>query len=60
VERRRLIPTTLFLGALFLAGCHTFARIVLFPSVLPVGVVTSLLGAPFFLALLLREPRRER
>ncbi len=58
VERRRLIPATLFLGALFLAGCHTFARIVLFPSVLPVGVVTSLLGAPFFLWLLLREPAR--
>ncbi len=57
-DSRRLIPSTLLGGALFLAVCHTFSRIVLFPSVLPVGVVTSLLGGPFFLWLLLREPRR--
>ncbi len=57
-ETRRLIPATLAGGALFLAVCYTFSRIVLFPSALPVGVVTSLLGGPFFLWLLLRDPRR--
>ncbi|MBR4833640.1 MAG: iron ABC transporter permease [Thermoguttaceae bacterium] len=57
-ETRRLIPATLVGGALFLAVCYTFSRIVLFPSVLPVGVVTSLLGGPFFLWILLRAPRR--
>lgn len=54
VEHRRLIPASLLGGAVFLAACHTFARIAVYPSVLPVGIVTSLLGGPIFLALLLR------
>ena len=51
----KLVPGALLIGALFLALCHTFARIALFPVVIPVGVVTSLLGGPFFLWLLLRK-----
>ena len=51
----RLIPATLLGGAFFLATCHTFARIVVFPSSIPVGVVTSLLGGPFFIWLLLNK-----
>lgn len=54
-EHRKLIPASLLGGALFLAACHTFARIVVYPSVLPVGIVTSLLGGPFFIVLLLRR-----
>ncbi len=51
----KLVSGSLLIGALFLALCHTFARIALFPVVIPVGVVTSLLGGPFFLWLLLRR-----
>ncbi len=54
-EIRRLVPFSILAGALFLSGCHTIARIVIFPSVLPVGIVTSLLGGPFFLWALLRR-----
>lgn len=54
---RFLIPTTFFGGALFLGVCFTASRIVVFPGTLPVGIVTSLLGGPFFLWLLLRNPR---
>ncbi|MBR4751685.1 MAG: iron chelate uptake ABC transporter family permease subunit [Thermoguttaceae bacterium] len=54
-EHRQLIPASLLGGALFLAACHTFARIAIYPSVLPVGIVTSLLGGPFFIVLLLRR-----
>lgn len=52
-----LIPATLALGAIFLAAAQTLARIVLFPSALPVGVVTALVGAPLFLVILLKEKR---
>lgn len=52
-----LIPASLALGAIFLAAAQTVARIVLFPSALPVGVVTALVGAPLFLAILLKENR---
>ncbi|MBP5622177.1 MAG: iron ABC transporter permease, partial [Thermoguttaceae bacterium] len=54
-EHRKLIPASILGGALFLAACHTFARIVVYPGVLPVGIVTSLLGGPFFIVLLLRR-----
>ena len=52
---RRLIPASLLFGAVFLAACFTAARTILFPNLLPVGVITSLLGGPFFLWLLLRR-----
>ncbi|MBQ9874774.1 MAG: iron chelate uptake ABC transporter family permease subunit [Thermoguttaceae bacterium] len=55
--RRVLVPASALGGALFLATCHTASRIVVYPSVLPVGIVTSLLGAPFFLWLLSRSRR---
>ncbi|MBO7726303.1 MAG: iron ABC transporter permease [Thermoguttaceae bacterium] len=53
-EHRRLIPVSLLFGALFLAICYTAARVILYPDILPVGVITSLLGGPFFIWLLTR------
>lgn len=43
------------LGASFLAFCDALGRFVLSPFELPVGVITALLGGPFFLILLLRR-----
>ena len=40
------------LGGIFMVLADMFARIVVAPSELPIGVVTALLGAPFFLFLL--------
>jgi len=57
-DHRRLIPVTFLLGSIFLALCDTLGRCLLFPSELPVGIVTSLLGGPFFLWLLLRSEKR--
>ena len=57
-SHRRLIPASLLGGALFLCVCHTISRIVIFPSLAPIGVVTSLVGAPFFLWLLARSVER--
>lgn len=50
---RILVPTTLLLGGVLLLLCDTFARVVIAPFELPVGVVTALLGGPFFILLLI-------
>jgi len=54
-EHRILIISTGFLGAIFLAGCDTMGRCLAHPIELPVGIITSLLGGPFFLWLLLKR-----
>ncbi|MDR3233186.1 MAG: iron ABC transporter permease [Planctomycetaceae bacterium] len=51
----RLIPMTALLGAVFLAVCDTLGRWIFYPAELPVGIITSLLGGPFFLWLLRRS-----
>jgi len=55
-DHRLLIPGSFFLGGAFLVICDTFARTVLAPTEIPVGVVTALLGGPFFIFLLKRRP----
>ena len=50
---RRLYPATLLFGGAFLVICDTAARTVMAPTELPVGIITALLGGPFFLWLLL-------
>jgi iron complex transport system permease protein len=54
-DHRLLIVSTGFLGAIFLAACDTMGRLLFYPAELPVGIITSLLGAPFFLWLLLKR-----
>lgn len=49
VDYRRLIPLSIIGGASVLLMADVLARIVLAPQELPVGVVTALAGAPFFL-----------
>jgi iron complex transport system permease protein len=51
-DHRVLLPCSFFVGAAFLAVCDAVARVVLAPADLPVGVVTALLGGPFFIWLL--------
>ncbi len=53
-DHRHLVPASLLFGGGFLVVCNTFARTVMAPTELPVGVVTAFLGGPFFLWLLLR------
>jgi len=52
-DHRYLMPATLLFGGAFLILCDTLARTVMAPTELPVGIITSLLGGPFFLWLLL-------
>jgi iron complex transport system permease protein len=51
-DHRRLVPAVVLFGGTFLVTCDTAARTVFAPTDLPVGIVTALLGAPFFLWLL--------
>ncbi len=50
-----LAPATLLTGASLLVSCDTLARTVIAPAEIPVGAVTALLGAPFFVWLLVRR-----
>jgi iron complex transport system permease protein len=45
----------LLFGGFFLTVCDTFARSVIPPAEIPAGVITALLGGPFFIALLLNK-----
>ncbi len=59
-DHRALLPTSALLGGVVLILADTAARTLLSPSELPVGLVTSLLGAPFFLYILRRYSREGR
>lgn len=56
-DNRRLIPYSLFVGGLFLLLCDTMARTLLPPNELPVGSITSLVGAPMFIYLLYKSKK---
>ena len=51
-DHRLLLPAAFFGGGGFLILADLFARVVIAPNELPVGVVTALVGGPFFLYLL--------
>ena len=55
---RVLLPAAALVGALLVTLSDTIARTVIAPSELPVGLITSLLGIPFFLTLILQEKRK--
>ena len=51
----RLLPWSFLLGGCFLTICDAISRVVASPAELPIGIVTALLGGPFFLWILLRS-----
>jgi iron complex transport system permease protein len=57
-DHRIVLPCSFLLGAVLLGICDTIARTALAPAEIPVGVITALLGGPFFL-LLLRSRSRQ-
>jgi iron complex transport system permease protein len=56
-DHRRLLPASLLTGAVVLVFADVAARVVLRPVEIPVGIVTALLGGPFFIWLLVGERR---
>lgn len=57
-SHRILLPAAALLGAGFVTLCDLLSRILFAPYELPVGILLSFIGGPFFLVLLLRERRR--
>jgi iron complex transport system permease protein len=55
VDHRIVLPASALFGAAFLVMCDLAARTLLAPVEIPVGVVTAMLGGPFFLWLLIRK-----
>lgn len=54
-EHRRVLPVAALLGAIFLVWVDVVSRISFAPAEVPVGVITSLLGGPFFVWMLCRK-----
>jgi iron complex transport system permease protein len=57
-DHRQLLPLSALAGAMFLVLADTVARTIVAPAQLPVGVITAILGGPFFLVLLVKYSRK--
>lgn len=56
-DNRHLLPISIVLGALFMVSADLLSRTLVAPAMLPIGIVTALVGGPFFLLLLIRFAR---
>ena len=56
-DHQHLLPASALLGALLVVGADILGRAILAPQIVPIGIVTSLLGVPFFFYLLMRRTR---
>lgn len=54
-DHRTLLPLSALMGALLLTLADMFSRVAVAPAELPVGIVTALIGAPFFIYLLFKQ-----
>ena len=59
-DHRYLTPATLLFGGAFLTLCDMLARTLIAPAEIPVGIITALLGGPFFIWLLLGKTSSKR
>jgi len=57
-DHRHLIPLSIILGAIILIAADGLGQVILYPSVIPVGIITSMLGGPLFIYLLIRRYRK--
>ncbi|MBA7704637.1 Hemin transport system permease protein HmuU [subsurface metagenome] len=57
-DHRQLLPLSGIVGAIYLVDADTLARIIVAPAQLPVGVVTAIVGGPFFLVLLVKHTHK--
>jgi iron complex transport system permease protein len=58
-DHRYLIPGSAMAGAILLIAADACARVVVAPAELPAGIVTALLGTPFFFSLLMQKRKLE-
>ncbi len=53
-DHRLVLPASALFGASFLIVCDLIARTIVAPVEMPVGIITAIIGGPFFLWLLFR------
>ncbi len=58
-DYRRLLVNSVLLGGSFLLIADSIARTVVAPAELPIGIITAMVGAPFFIWLLIRKQRSQ-
>jgi len=56
-DHRILLPSSALVGGIFLIWADTLARTIIAPTEIPVGIITALFGAPFFIYLLRTRKR---
>lgn len=56
-DHRTVLPGSALLGAILVLVADTASRVIVAPAELPIGIVTALVGAPFFLGLLMQQRR---
>jgi len=56
-DHKRLFPYTIISGAVFMIIADTISRTILNPTEIPIGVITSLIGAPYFIFLLVKNKK---
>ena len=59
-DHRLILPGSALLGASLILGADLIARVVVAPAELPIGIVTAIIGGPFFMYLLQRGRRLGR
>ena len=58
-QSRKLIPLCFLFGAIFMIACDTLSRSLVPPTEIPVGAITQIIGAPYFLYLLSQSRKKE-
>ena len=56
-DNRFLIPVCALLGSIFTLCCDVLARVLFAPFEIPVGIIMSFLGGPFFIYLLIKRKK---
>jgi len=54
-DHKKMIPLSATLGASMLCVADLFSRVIIAPAELPIGIITALIGAPFFMWLLVKQ-----
>lgn len=57
---RKTLPISAFLGMIFLLLCDNLSRALMPSGEVPIGIITSLLGAPYFMYLIYKQRKREQ
>ncbi|MCK8059275.1 MULTISPECIES: iron ABC transporter permease [unclassified Fusibacter] len=57
-DNRSLLPYTIIAGGIFMLVCDAVARTAIIPMEIPIGIITSAIGAPYFIYLIVRNKKR--